>query len=114
MNRVLKASVAQVVKTGNAELISQLSGTSSQIPRSRGREFSGFDPGFAPPEATLQPQLSRTHPNLRCLSKLIHKRASLKGVQQSLQEEIGRIAERSQNDFEVASKASKAPGRNMR
>jgi polysaccharide biosynthesis transport protein len=107
MNRVLKASVAQVVKTGNAELISQLSGTS--IGNSSGQGVANslaLIQSLRLQEATLQAQIDQDSSQFgAAYPKLVQERASMKGVQQSLQEEIKRTAERAQNDFEVAAKA---------
>jgi polysaccharide biosynthesis transport protein len=107
MNRVLKASVAEVVKTGNAELISQLSGTSIGASSSPGVTNSlGLIQSLRLQEATLQAQIDQDASQFgAAYPKLIQERASLKGVEQSLQEEIKRIAERAANDLEVASKA---------
>jgi polysaccharide biosynthesis transport protein len=106
MNRVLKASVAEVVKTGNAELISQLSGTSIGATSSAGVANSlGLIQSLRLQEATLQAQVDQDSSQLgAAYPKLVAERASLKGVQQSLQEEIKRIAERAQNDLEIAMK----------
>lgn len=106
MNRVLKASVAEVVKTGNAELISQLSGTSIGASSTPGVANSlGLIQSLRLQEATLQAQIDQDSSQFgAAYPKLIEEQASLKGVQQALQDEIKRIAERSQNDFEVASK----------
>ena len=107
MNRVLKASVAEVVKTGNAELISQLSGTSIASGSGQGVMNSlALIQNLRLQEATLQAQIDQDASQFgAAYPKLIQERASLKGVQQSLQEEIKRTAERSDNDFKVASKA---------
>jgi polysaccharide biosynthesis transport protein len=107
MNRVLKASVAEVVKTGNAELISQLSGTSIASGSGQGVMNSlALIQNLRLQEATLQAQIDQDASQFgAAYPKLIQERASLKGVQQSLQEEIKRTAERSENDFKVASKA---------
>lgn len=107
MNRVLKAAVAEVVKTGNAELISQLSGTSIGSASSQGVTNSlGLIQSLRLQEATLQAQINQDASQFgAAYPKLIEERASLKGVQQSLQDEVKRIAERAQNDVEVASKA---------
>jgi len=106
MNRVLKASVAQVVKTGNAEMISQLSGTSIGSSSSPGVTNSlVLIQNLRLQEATLQSQIDQDASQFgAAYPKLIQERASLKGLQQSLQEEVQRIAERAQNDLEVASK----------
>src|SRR5277367_882256 len=107
MNRVLKASVAEVVKTGNAELISQLSGTSIASGSGQGVMNSlALIQNLRLQEATLEAQIDQDASQFgAAYPKLIQERASLKGVQQSLQEEISRTAERSENDFKVASKA---------
>jgi succinoglycan biosynthesis transport protein ExoP len=107
MNRVLKASVAEVVKTGNAELISQLSGTSIASGSGQGVMNSlALIQNLRLQEATLQAQIDQDASQFgAAYPKLIQERASLSGVQQSLQEEIKRTAERSENDFKVASKA---------
>jgi succinoglycan biosynthesis transport protein ExoP len=106
MNRVLKASVAQVVKTGDAELISQLSGTSIGSASSQGVTNSlAVIQNLRLQEATLRAQIDQDESQFGvAYPKLIQERASMKGLQQSLQDEIRRIAERSQNDLEVASK----------
>jgi succinoglycan biosynthesis transport protein ExoP len=107
MNRVHKASVAQVVKTGNAELISQLSGTSIGGSSSPGvTNALALIQNLRLQEATLQAQIDQDASQFGAsYPKLIEERASMNGLQQSLQDEIGRTAERSQNDLEVASKA---------
>jgi succinoglycan biosynthesis transport protein ExoP len=107
MNRVLKASVAQVVKTGNAELISQLSGTSMGSASSPGVSNSlAVIQNLRLQEATLRAQINQDATQFGpAYPKLIEERASMKGVQQSLQDEIERTAQRSQNDFQVAVKA---------
>jgi polysaccharide biosynthesis transport protein len=106
MNRVLKASVAEVVKTGNAELISQLSGTSIASGSGQGVTNSlALIQNLRLQEATLQAQIGQDASQFgAAYPKLIQERASLKGVQQSLQEEIKRTADRSENDYKIALK----------
>lgn len=109
MNRVLKASVAEVVKTGNAELISQLSGTT--IASSSGQGVTNsltLIQNLRLQEATLQSQIDQDASQFGpAYPKLIQERASLRGVQQSLQDEIKRVGARAQNDLDVASKAER-------
>jgi capsular exopolysaccharide synthesis family protein len=107
MNHILKASLAEVVNTGNAELISQLSGTSIATSGSTGVANSlVLIQNLRLQEATLKAQIDQDSSQFgAAYPKLIEETASLKGVQQSLQEEIKRTAERVQNDLEVASKA---------
>ena len=106
MNRVLKASVAEVVKTGNAELISQLSGTSIASGSGQGVMNSlALIQNLRLQEATLQAQIGQDASQFgAAYPKLIQERASLKGVQQSLQDEIKRTADRSDNDYKIALK----------
>ncbi len=107
MNRVLKAAVAEIAKTGNAELISQLSGTSLGWASSPGGTSSlMLIQNLRLQQATLQAQIDQDASQFgAAYPKLIEERASLKGVEQSLQDEVGRIAMRAQNDLEIASKA---------
>ena len=107
MNRVLKGSVAQVVKTGNAELISQLSGTSISNSSGQGVMNSlALIQDLRRQEATLQAQIEQDSSQFgAAYPKLVQERAALKGLQQSLQQEIGRTAERAENDYKVASDA---------
>src|SRR5271155_512711 len=107
MNRVLKASVAEVVKTGNAELISQLSGTSIANSSGQGVMNSlALIQDLRRQEATQQAQIDQDSSQFgAAYPKLVQERAALKGLQQSLQQEIGRTAERAENDFKVASDA---------
>jgi capsular exopolysaccharide synthesis family protein len=107
MNRVLKAAVAQVAKTGNAELISQLSGTSIGSASSQGVASSlTLIQNLRLQEATLQTQIDQDASQFgAAYPKLMEERASLQGVQQSLRDEVARIAMRAQNDLEIATKA---------
>jgi capsular exopolysaccharide synthesis family protein len=106
LNRIIKESVYQVVKTGNAELISQLSGTSMG---------AGANPGVAnsltliqnlrTQEATMKAQIAQDASQLGpSFPRLIQERANLTGIEQALKDEIGRMAERSRNDYEIAQK----------
>jgi succinoglycan biosynthesis transport protein ExoP len=107
MNRVLKGSVAQVVETGNAELISQLSGTSIAGASGQGVMNSlALIQNLRLQEATLRAQIDQDASQFGpAYPKLVQEQASMKGVQLSLQQEIERTAERSRNDFKVATKA---------
>ena len=107
MNRVLKGSIAEVVKTGNAELISQLSGTSMAGSNGQGVTNSlALIQNLRLQESTLEAQINQDASQFGvAYPRLIQERASLRGIQQSLQEEIRRIAQRADNDFKVASKA---------
>jgi succinoglycan biosynthesis transport protein ExoP len=107
MNRVLKAAVAEVVKTGNPELISQLSGTSIANAGGTGvMNALALIQSLRLQEATQKAQIDQDASQFgAAYPKLIEERASLKAIQQSLQDEVSRIGERVQSDFTVASKA---------
>jgi len=100
MNKVLKASIAEVANTGNAEMISQLSGTSMAGASGQGVVNSlALIQNLRLQETTLQSQIDQDASQFGpAYPKLIQERASLKGLQESLHEEIHRIAERSEND----------------
>jgi succinoglycan biosynthesis transport protein ExoP len=107
MNRVLKASVAEVVKSGDAEMISQLSGTAIAGSSGQGVMNSlALIQNLRLQQATLQAQIDQDASQFgAAYPKLVQERASMKGIQQSLQDEINRTAERSQNDYKIATKA---------
>src|ERR1700761_9078906 len=109
MNRVLKASIAEVANSGNAEMISQLSGTSMAGTSGPGVANSlALIQSLRLQETTLQSQIDQDASQFGpAYPKLIQERASLKGLQESLHDEVHRIAQRSENDFKVAEKAEK-------
>ena len=109
MNRVLKASVAEVVKSGDAELISQLSGTSIASGNSQGVTNSlTLIQNLRLQEATLQSQIAQDASQFGpAYPKLIQERASLDGTQRALQAEIKRVGARVANDLAVANRAER-------
>jgi len=105
MNRILKASVYKVVSTGNAEMISQLAGTSM----SGGTGGAGVANALTllqtlrTQESTLNAQIAQDASVYGAsYPKLIEERAALKKVQQNIQDEIARISERAKNDYDIA------------
>lgn len=104
MNRVIKESIYKVAKSGNAEMLSQLSGTGIAGQSSQGIVNSlNLIQSLRSQEATIQAQIgqdaSQFGPNY---PKLIEERASLQSVENSLQEEIDRIAMRAKNDYDIS------------
>jgi capsular exopolysaccharide synthesis family protein len=106
LNLILKDAIYQVVKTGNAELISQLSGTSMGGGTSQGISNSlMFVQSLRNQESTLKAQIAQDESQFGpAYPRLIQERASLMGIEQSVRDEIGRMAERAKNDFIVARK----------
>jgi capsular exopolysaccharide synthesis family protein len=106
VNRVMKGAVYEVVKTGNGELISELSGTSIGGSTSQGVQNSlALVQTLRAQEATLQTQVGQDAAAFgAAYPKLIEERAALKRVQELLQSEIERMATRAKNDYEIAQK----------
>ncbi len=107
MNRVLKQAVYDVVKTGDPEAISQLSGT--QVSGEGGQGVTGslyLIQSLRGQEATLQAQIGQESTKFGpAYPRLIQDQASLKAVQQSLKDEIERIRVRAKTDYDIAVKA---------
>jgi succinoglycan biosynthesis transport protein ExoP len=106
-NRILKGAINDVVKSGNAELISGLGGNAI---------MGGSSPGIATSltliqnlrmqEATLQGQLQELSAKFGpAYPKLAEVRGNLNAVQGSIQAEVDRVAGRAHNDFMVAQQA---------
>ncbi|MDR3723189.1 MAG: polysaccharide biosynthesis tyrosine autokinase [Terracidiphilus sp.] len=106
-NRILKGAIYETTKTGDAELISQLSGTSVSSTGGSGSLNSlTLIQSLRTQESTIQAQIEQDASKYgAAYPKLIEERAALSRVQQSLREEIGRIKGRARNDYEIASKA---------
>ncbi len=107
MNRVLKEAVYEVVKTGDPEAISQLSGTQMSAEGGQGVMNSlNLIQSLRQQEATLQAQISQESTKFgTAYPRLIQDRAQLQAVQQSVRDEIERIRVRAQTDYQVAVKA---------
>lgn len=102
MNTVLKGSVYQVAKTGDPELLSQLAGTTLLSEGPQGVSMQLIQ-NLREQEATLSAQIgqesARYGPNY---PKLIEDRSSMRSIDESLQQEITRVAARAKNDYEIA------------
>ena len=104
LNRVMKGAIYQIVKTGNAELISQLAGTTMVSQSGVGVSTSlTLIQNLRVQEATLESKIGQETavygPNYPAL---IEDRNSLKSVQRSLQDEIQRMNTRAENDYKIA------------
>lgn len=113
-NRILKGAINDVVKSGNAELISGLGGNS----------ISGSSPGMNTSlnliqnlrlqEATLQGQLQEMSAKFGpAYPKLAEVQGNLNGVQASIRAESVRLAGRAHNDFIVAQQAEEKTRRDF-
>ena len=103
-NRILKGAINDVVKSGNAELISGLAGSAITGGSSSavGTSLSLIQ-NLRLQEATLQGQLQELSAKFGpAYPKLAEMRGNLQAVQAAIQAEVGRVAERAHNDFMVA------------
>ena len=106
-NRILKGAINDVVKTGNAELISGLAGSSLQGGSSNGVSTSlTLIQNLRLQEATLQGQLQELSAKFGpAYPKLAEVRGNLEGVRSAIRAEVARVAGRAHNDFIVAEQA---------
>jgi polysaccharide biosynthesis transport protein len=103
-NRILKGAINDVVKSGNAELISGLGGSAISGGASGAVASSlGLIQNLRMQEATLQGQLQELSAKFGpAYPKLAEVRGNLTAVQQAIQAEVARVAGRAHNDFMVA------------
>jgi succinoglycan biosynthesis transport protein ExoP len=102
--RIMKGALYEAVKSGDAELISGLSGASMMAAASPGVSNSmNLIQNLRQQEAAAQAQVdnmsSKFGPGY---PKLAEAMASLAGIRRSIKEESARIAGRAKNDFKIA------------
>jgi polysaccharide biosynthesis transport protein len=103
-NRILKGAINEVVKSGNAELISGLAGNSTLGSSTPGGGSSlTLIQNLRLQEATLHGQLQELSAKFGpAYPKLAETRSNLDAVQASIRDEVSRVAGRAHNDFMVA------------
>ena len=108
-NRIMKGALYQVVKSGNADLISGLGGSSI------GGSSSGTNNSFnliqtlRAQQATLTQQLAHDEAKYgSAYPAVAEEAASLQGINQSIDAEIGRLDARAKNDYEIAQQAEES------
>jgi len=106
-NRILKGAIYDVVRSGNAELISGLAGTATTGGSVNGISTSlNLIQNLRLQEASLQGQLQEMSAKFGpAYPKLAETRGNLNGVQASIRAEVARVGQRAQNDFMVAEQA---------
>jgi polysaccharide biosynthesis transport protein len=106
-NRILKGAINDVVKSGNAELISGLGGSAIMGGPSAAIGTSlTLIQNLRLQEATLQGQLQELSAKFGpAYPKLAEVRGNLTAVQGAIQAEVSRVAGRAHNDFMVAEQA---------
>ena len=104
-NRILKGAINEVVKSGNAELISGLGGnavTGGSSSTSIGTSLNLIQ-NLRLQEASLQGQLQELSAKFGpAYPKIAEVRGNLNAVQGAIRAEVGRVAGRAHNDFMVA------------
>src|ERR1700733_3018760 len=104
-NRILKGAINEVVKTGNAELISGLGGSAITGGASSSPIGTSLNliQNLRLQEATLQGQLQELSAKFGpAYPKLTEVRSNLNAVQGAIRAEVARVAARAYNDFLVA------------
>ncbi len=103
-NRILKEAIYQAAKTGDAEMLSSLSGNTLG-----GAASSGITNSLATiqnlrgQEAQLQGQLDQLKTKFGPgYPKIAEMQANISGIQHAIQQEVGRIGQRAKNDYLVA------------
>jgi succinoglycan biosynthesis transport protein ExoP len=109
VNAIIKGAIYQVAKTGNAELISQLAGTTLMQQTSSGVTDSlSLINNLRTQEAALKSQYERDATQYGPASpKLMEEVASIKTNEQLLHQEIERIKARAENDYNIALETQK-------
>jgi succinoglycan biosynthesis transport protein ExoP len=103
-NRILKEAIYQAAKAGNAEMLSSLAGNTLGGAASPGITNSLVTiQNLRGQEATLQGQLDQMKTKFGPgYPKVGEMQANINGLQNAIQQEIGRIGQRAKNDYQVA------------
>jgi polysaccharide biosynthesis transport protein len=114
-NRILKGAINEVVKSGNAELISGLAGNAITGGAASGISTSlSLIQNLRLQEATLQGQLQELSAKFGpAYPKLAEIQSNLTAVQAAIHAEVGRVAGRAHNDFKIAEQTEESTRRDF-
>lgn len=102
-NRILKEAVYKAVKNGNAELISELSGTSTAGNAPAVNNALNLIQNLRLQQATLETEIASGEKHYgAAYPRMTELHASLDAVNQQIADEIGRVSARAKTDYEVA------------
>jgi capsular exopolysaccharide synthesis family protein len=103
-NRILKGAIYEAAKSGNAEMISGLSGTSGAAGTSPGMSNSlSLIQSLRLQQATLQGQFDELSAKFGpAYPKLEEIHGNLGAIDKAIQAEVARVAERAKNDYAVS------------
>jgi polysaccharide biosynthesis transport protein len=108
-NRIMKGALYQVVKSGNADLISGLGGSSIGGSSAGVSSSLSLIQTLRAQQATLLQQQAHDEAKYGpAYPTLAEESASLKGINQAIDAEIERLNERAKNDFEIAQQAEQS------
>lgn len=104
INTVVKGAIYRVAQTGSPELISQLSGTSMATAAGPGVANSlALLQSLRQQEAVAVAQIDQDSSQFGSnYPKLVQERASLKGIEAEINQEIHRVGNRAKNDYQIA------------
>ena len=108
-NRILKEAIYQAAKSGDAEMLSSLAGNTLGGAASSGITNSLVTiQNLRSQEATLQGQLDQMKTKFGPgYPRIAETQANINGLQNGIQQEIGRIGQRAKNDYQVADQTFK-------
>ena len=103
-NRILKGAIYEAAKSGNAEMISGLAGSAGLAATSAGMSNSlSLIQNLRLQQATLQGQLDELSAKFGpAYPKLGEVRGNVDAIDKAITSEVGRVAERAKNDYQVA------------
>jgi capsular exopolysaccharide synthesis family protein len=102
-NRILKEAVYKAVKSGNGELISELSGTTATGAAQPVNTSLNLIQNLRLQQATLQSEIATDEQKYgSAYPRMTELRASLDQVNKAIQDEITRVSDRAKNDYQVA------------
>jgi capsular exopolysaccharide synthesis family protein len=105
-NRILKGAVYKIVRSGDAELISGLSGNGIANGSPTITSSLGLIQSLRIQETALQGQIAQDNVKYGpSYPRLGEARASLAGVEEAIHAEVARVAARASNDYRIARQA---------
>ncbi|HEX4714053.1 MAG TPA: GumC family protein, partial [Ktedonobacteraceae bacterium] len=105
-NRILKEAVYRVASSGDPELISGLSGNSGLTGMASMTNSLGLIQNLRAQEATVKAELDQDKVKYgSAYPRVAELQAEMKGVEQSIHDEVHRIGERARTDYEIATRA---------
>ena len=108
-NRIMKEALYRVIKSGNADLVSGLSGSGMGSSSQAVSSSVALIQTLRAQQATLQQQVAHDSTKFGpAYPTLIEERASLSGIDRAIDAEVQRVAARAKNDYEIAQHAEEA------